>query len=340
MNDSSVKINNYINHIVFVIDASGSMGYLKAEVVKVFDNQIKHLAQRSKELDQETRITVYLFNSDIKCLVYDKDVLRLPSLKTFYSPSGGTALIDGATTAFDDLALTPQKYGDHSFLCYVLTDGEENSSNKTNVANFPNRIKTIPDNWTVAVFVPNQIGVHEAKKFGFPSDNIQVWDANSSTGIEKAGATMQQATDNFMAARSKGLRSTKNLFNLDVTKLSKDAVVANLDQLKANEYLLIPVQTNSVIKPLVESWTKAEYLKGSAYYQLTKAETIQGYKQLCVQDKVNGKVYAGVNARNLLGLPSQDVKVNPASHNAFDIFVQSTSVNRKLIAGTKLLVLK
>ena len=334
----SKKIENYINHIVFVVDASGSMNGLTNEVVKVFDAQIKHLALRSKELDQETRVTVYLFNNNVSCLIYDKDVLRLPSLKDYYHANGGTALIDGTITALDDLALTPQKYGDHAFLTYVLTDGEENSSRNTQF-NLSDKLKKLADNWTVAVLVPNQTGVHEAKKFGFPANNIQIWSATVG-GVEKAGETIKAATDNFMAARAKGLRSTKNLFDLDVTKLDSTTVATTLTQLAATQYLLIPVQSDSVIKPLVESWTKQPYVSGASYYQLTKPEKIQSYKQICVQDKVNGKVYSGVNARNLLNLPNQEVKVNPASHGTFDIFVQSTSVNRKLIKGTKLLVIK
>jgi hypothetical protein len=127
---------------------------------------------------------------------------------------------------------------------------------------------------------------------------------------------------------------------LDITKLNANTVESTLNQLSATQYLLIPVQTDSVIKPLVESWTKQPYVSGASYYQLTKSEKIQSYKQICVQDKVSGKVYSGVNARNLLNLPNQEVKVNPASHGTYDIFIQSTSVNRKLINGTKLLVLK
>lgn len=334
----SKPIQNYINHIVFVVDSSGSMGGLSNEVVKVFDSQIQHLAIRSKELDQETRVTVYLFNNSVSCLIYDKDVLRLPSLKDYYSPNGGTALIDGTVTALDDLALTPQKYGDHAFLAYVMTDGAENVSRRT-PQDLVTKIKNLADNWTVAVLVPDQTGVHESKKFGFPANNIQVW-STTAGGIVKAGETIKAATDNFMAARAKGLRSTKNLFDLDITKLTSAAVATNLNQLSPTDYMLIPIQADSVIKPLVESWTKSPYVNGSSYYQLTKPEEVQSYKQICIQDKVNGRVYSGVNARALLSLPNQAVKVNPASHNTFDIFVQSTSVNRKLIKGTKLLVLK
>jgi hypothetical protein len=333
------SIENYINHIVFVVDKSSSMSGLTQTVIEVFDNQIKHLANRSKELDQETRVTVYLFNSTVECLVYDKDVLRLPSLKDYYSPNGGTALIDATLTAIDDLAVTPQKYGDHAFLLYSYTDGEENTSkNRPNILS--DKIAKLPDNWTVAVFVPNQTGVHEAKKFGFPANNIQVW-STTAKGLETAGDNMRTATDNFMTARAKGIRGTKNLFDLDVTKLNFIAVSSNLTQLKAGtDYMLINVTVDSVIKPLIESWTKAAYVGGSGYYQLTKAEKVQAYKQVCIQNKQNGKVYGGSNARTMLGLPAKEVKVNPAAHAEFDIFVQSTSVNRKLLSGTKLLVMK
>jgi Mg-chelatase subunit ChlD len=51
---------NYINHIVMVLDMSGSMSPHARELIKVADGQIAHLARRSQELDQETRITVYV----------------------------------------------------------------------------------------------------------------------------------------------------------------------------------------------------------------------------------------------------------------------------------------
>ena len=82
------------------------------------------------------------------------------------------------------------------------------------------------------------------------------------------------------------------------------------------------------------------FVPGANYYQLTKPETLQNYKQIIVQEKMTGKTYAGVGARNLLGLPNTEVKVAPASYGNFDIFCQSSSNNRKLMAGTKLIVLK
>ena len=45
------------------------------------------------------------------------------------------------------------------------------------------------------------------------------------------------------------------------------------------------------------------------------------------------------DARQLLGLPDYEVKVSPTSHPNYDLFIQSTSVNRKLLAGQRVMVL-
>lgn len=329
-------IQNCINHIAFVVDASGSMGNLAKTVVEVFDKQIQYLAQRSKELNQETRVTVYLFDDLVKCIVYDMDVLRMPSLKGYYKLGGMTALIDATRLAISDLGKTPELYGDHAFLTYVLTDGLANVN--THLApTLKKELDALPDHWTVAAFVPNQNGIFECKKFGFPAQNIAIWDATSTVGLERAGGAMQAATESFMVARSTGVRGTKNLFQLNTSISAAD--VAKLEVLSTKEYESLPVRKDSVIKEFVESWT-GEYRTGSAYYQLVKKETIQGYKQILLEDKANGKVYGGGQGRKILGLPATEVKVAPADFDKYNIYVQSTAPNRRLPAGTKLIVLK
>jgi Mg-chelatase subunit ChlD len=72
-----MAIQNYINHVVLVLDESASMTNHKRDLVRVADGQIEYLARRSQELDQETRVSVYVFSNEVKCLIYDKDVLRL-----------------------------------------------------------------------------------------------------------------------------------------------------------------------------------------------------------------------------------------------------------------------
>lgn len=331
---------NYINHIVFVLDASGSMLRVADDVIKVFDAQVAHLAQRSRELDQETRVTVYDFSyrSRIRCLFYDKDVLRLPSLNGLYSVDGQTALVDATIKALEDLAKTPELYGDHAFLVYVLTDGEENDS-----LHRPSELKThiagLKDNWTVACFVPNVLGRHEAMMFGFPSANIAVWDATSAKGVEEAGRVVREATESFMNARSVGVRSMKSIFDMNLDKLSSSKMSGALDKLHPGRYRMFDVKRESVIAPFIERMTGCQYVSGTAYYQLMKKESIQPQKQIAILDKRDHAVYTGANARKMLGLPDLEVRVNPQGNPNFDVFVQSTSVNRKLLAGTKVLLL-
>ena len=330
---------NYINHIGFVIDNSSSMSGREREVVRVTDSQVQYLAQRSKDLDQETRATTYLFDDTVSCIHYDKDVLRLPSLSKHYRPQNMTALVDATLKCIEDLEKTPELYGDHAFLIFVITDGQENKSIRR-YTELTNKLSRLPNHWTIAVLVPDQRGLFEAKKFGFPAQNISIWDATSTQGFAEAGRTIQKATDQWMENRSRGVRGSTNLFQLDVSKLSTVTINNVLQQLNSNDYEILPIYKDGyIIRPFVEMMT-GQYRTGSAYYQITKSETIQAGKAICVMDKLNGRVYTGPEARNLLGLPNYDTRVKPSDHDRYDIFVQSTSVNRKLVNGTKLLIRK
>jgi hypothetical protein len=95
------------------------------------------------------------------------------------------------------------------------------------------------------------------------------------------------------------------------------------------------VNIKSEIKPFCEQNTGQPYVIGRAFYQLMKRETIQDHKQIMIRNKKSHETYAGVEARNILGFPQfGEIKVHPGNHGNWDIFVQSTSVNRHLLPGT------
>lgn len=330
---------NYINHIALVLDGSGSMDHLVRDVITVADQQIAHLAQRSKELDQETRVTVYTFEGpgQIHCLIYDKDVLRLPSIKGMYRAVGGTPLIDATLKAIEDLEKTPELYGEHAFLIYVLTDGAENAS-KARPDALSAKLAKLPDHWTLACFVPGAVGLSEAKRFGFPKDNIAVWDT-STTGVKEIGETIRRVTDSYMTARASGVRGYKNLFQMDTAKLTKAAVARKLERLHFGQYRLWDVPRDQRIDAFVESQTGRAYKLGEAFYQLTVPVKVQPQKEIAIYDKTDRAVYRGKEARQLLGMPNYEVKVSPNQHPNYDVFIQSTSNNRKLLGGQKVMVL-
>ena len=98
-----------------------------------------------------------------------------------------------------------------------------------------------------------------------------------------------------------------------------------------------------LFRSVFESKMKQPYVpsEGKAFYLLQKPETIQSYKQVLVRDKATDKLFSGTEARKLIGLPdNKDAKVEPFNHSHFEVFVQSTSVNRILPRGTKLAIKK
>lgn len=335
---------NKTNHFVLVLDASGSMTRWKKQVIAVADNLVNYLADDSKALEQETRITVYAFSGwkEIECLIYDMDVLRMPSIETLYDTYNMTALLDATHLAIDDLLMTPQKYGDHSFVLYVLTDGQENNSRKSSSTSMGSKINSLPENWTVGIFVPDSAGVARAINCGFPEGNTRIWDATSAAGFETVGKVVRDTSRAFMEGRKQGVRGYNaktghSLFRM--ADLSVSDIKHNLDVVPRSEYVILPVPFDCRIDDFVVNSTGRPYKIGSTYYRLTKTETIQPNKQIAILLN-DGNLYMGEadKVRTLLQLPSDYAKVAKDVHRDYTIYVQSTAINRKLVGGTDALV--
>lgn len=362
------------NHVFFVIDESGSMKGKTDAVVKVFDNQVKWLAKLSTDMDQETRVTVLTISGNgVNCITFDTDVLRLPSLAGNYYPNGGTPLLEGVWRAISDLRKLPEIYGDHAFLGFAITDGMENTSNLPGVGPYDGAsgkakfmselLGNLPDNWTVAALVPDLAGKRYAEEFGFPRGNLTIWDINSATGLDDAGEEIRQATQSFYTGRAAGTRSTNTLFANQVTQAQVAA--SNLKAVDPDQFMIIPValaSTSSLayvipkksitkknpngikhveIMPFIQE-TGRTYVAGQAYYELVKSEKFEANKKIALIHRITKKVYVGEEAKALIGLTGASTRIrpNPAGKGDYDIFVQSTSVNRHLPLGTRVLIFK
>ena len=77
---------------------------------------------------------------------------------------------------------------------------------------------------------------------------------------------------------------------------------------------------------------------GRGFYQLSKSELVQERKEVILENKLTGDMFTGSEAREFIGLPfGTRGKVSPRYSEVYRVFVQSTSPNRKLVAGTVLL---
>jgi hypothetical protein len=79
--------------------------------------------------------------------------------------------------------------------------------------------------------------------------------------------------------------------------------------------------------------------RGKGFYQFSKSELIQKGKEIILQEKSTGHFFEGNMARKMLNLITYDEKkrIKPTDFAEYDVFIQSTSSNRKLVDGTKFL---
>ncbi|XP_078687772.1 uncharacterized protein LOC144919954 [Branchiostoma floridae x Branchiostoma belcheri] len=102
------------------------------------------------------------------------------------------------------------------------------------------------------------------------------------------------------------------------------------------ETLKVPNKTK--IRDFVKN-NKLEFAKGKGFYQLTKPETIQRYKEVVARRKTDGAFVSGDAVRKVLGIPEDDTNFSLNKKNIpdFDVFIQSTSYNRVLVPDTEFL---
>lgn len=104
-----------------------------------------------------------------------------------------------------------------------------------------------------------------------------------------------------------------------------------------SRFQMLHVDTGTDIKSFVQS-TGARFQKGKGFYELTKSEEVQESKEVVLRHKKSGDMFTGKEARQLINLPyGSRGKVKPDRSFEYDVFVQSTSVNRKLVPDTRFL---
>ena len=109
-------------------------------------------------------------------------------------------------------------------------------------------------------------------------------------------------------------------------------------KLESSCFKEIDVSKRASIKKIIEE-NGIKFEKGKSYYQLTKKEIIQDYKKIIVKRTKDGKYITGESVREILKIPKNNpkkVSVDNAEVPDFEVYVQSTSVNRVLLPDTKL----
>lgn len=118
---------------------------------------------------------------------------------------------------------------------------------------------------------------------------------------------------------------------------ASDFKATDLTAVPPGRFQILHVDENVDIKGFVLS-QGATFKKGRGFYEFTKSEDVQEYKEVILVDKKTGDMYSGARARELLKLPEHGTaRIKPSADLAYTVYIQSTSVNRKLIGGTNFL---
>jgi hypothetical protein len=136
---------------------------------------------------------------------------------------------------------------------------------------------------------------------------------------------MNRSLDAIFAALS-GREVTRSFGNID------------LEAVSPGRFQVLDIDEDSIIRQFVTT-QGLRFKAGRGFYQLTKAELVQGTKEIILRHHTTGDFYTGKKARELLGLPTydKDVRLANKSLSDYDVFIQSTSYTRKLVDGTKFL---
>ena len=338
-----IVVPKQVQYVSFVLDYSGSMAGLATALEKGYENELKRIRENAKEKDIETFISIYVFGDNIQKTVCQVSSTSPLADKIRYKNMGMTALYDAIGYAIDDFTVLSNKrsFENSALLVIVLTDGAENASVKyRNSIGSLIQASNARGNITTSIRCPASVKPRMVS-IGIPEDNISVWDG-SEKELKMSEVQTCSGIDAYYGARSRGLTSTSNFYQPD-TNFSPTTLKRNVSDV-THKFLLGAISRSwdgKQIRDYVERELRPgeTYEKGNAFYELTKKETVQAHKEIVIRDVSTGKMYSDDDARDLLGLPvGQEIKVIPSNYTGkYELFIQSSSVNRKLVGGTKLL---
>lgn len=328
-------------YLLIIRDHSGSMQSIRRPAMNDYNALVLATQRAAAANNIETVASVYECDSSTpvarRRVEHHTPIGSLKQL-TNYEARGGTPLFHTVLQGIEDLSRVPDANDPEvTFLVMATTDGHDTAGG---AAQLSARIRELQltDRWTFVFRVPRGYARHLVS-LGIEPGNILEWD-QTERGVQAASQANDQAMADFYQGRTTGTKSTRTFYT-SVANIT-EADVKKLGDI-SSEVQLFPVSTKenaTQIRDFIESRLNGSpMLKGAAFYQLVKTEDkIQDYKLVAIRDKETGQIFCGPEARDLIGLPRYgDARVRPDTAGKWQVFVQSTSVNRKVTGNTQVL---
>ena len=213
--------------IIFVVDRSGSMASIAADMRGGFDTFIA----KQKETPGECRVTLTRFDDVYETVYSARPINEVASLEL--EPRGSTALLDAIARTINDTGTRLKKMRESErpsqVLFVIITDGAENASREFSRDRVFNMITHQRDKyqWEFIFLGANQDAIAVGQSLGVSVTNSVTYDANA--GGSKA--LFRGLSANVSSYRSSGQGKMENLYNqasynasLDPSKSDADLV--------------------------------------------------------------------------------------------------------------------
>ena len=334
-------------HVAFCIDESGSVSRIIKPLVEAYNQTVTDIRSSVLDEGQEASMTAMAFGDRVlkhRILYVGQQVQTVKPLShNDFNPSGLTPLFDSVYRAIKKLEELDDGKPGTSFVVSTVTDGEENQSIDPGIPTTVREIekKTATDRWTFTFLVPNGREDIFSSRFNIPRGNVQGWDTKTARGTKEAFVVSSAAYGQFFKQKSAagvGKKMSSRSFYSNTSDLTVRTARSALSEI-TNQVMFLTAPKEYQIRNLIID-SGQPWIKGAAFYQLIKTEKkVQDYKMVALRVKTSGKVYCGQEARDMLGIGQAvgTVRLVPGDHGKFDVFIQSTSVNRKIPAGSEVM---
>ena len=320
--------------VIIVADVSGSMRHLQQKQQDAIGDILREFAIQERAATPHVyMVSIMPFGQTVGPSTKFRPASEYADLSFLRCEQGATRLVDAVGAAISEV----KARGAEAALIQVITDGVENASTrKAGDVAAALREELAKDYLTLAATGPAAAGL-QLRELGIADDNFRQWDGRTEQSFAATTTATVSAVSTYTQARRRGVRSTVRYY-ADATKLTESGTRGMTKQVTPTEVKTVSKHMDG--RAIADFFKKFE--KGKHFYQLVKPEYIDEDKELVVHIKDKNEYRQGSRTvRMLLNLPdSGRIRVYPGPHSEkFDIYVQSASVNRKLVEGQKLLSL-
>ena len=178
-------------------------------------------------------------------------------------------------------------------------------------------------------------------------DHLEKYEQDMKTEVADLPISMRQMFDIMLKRKTTEVVEEENEKHYDWDDKPKKAKT-DLSAVKEEDIVMKPclpsrfqilkVTEDCDIKSFVKD-NGVDFETGRGFYEFTKSEIIGKNKEIILRKKATGELFEGLKARKITNLMDYDdtKKVKHTENSEYDIFIQSTSVSRKLIKDTSFL---